>query len=309
MGTFKGPVITTISTSGNTAQVNASGQLAVEAAVSLGAVTTSISGETVYLVSGENTVQLTSGYNIVKISGEVVKISGSVVVTSVSGNAVSVSGQTMRLISGHNDVTIWAFDPSGARYNQLWVSDSGQHSLKVDAVVDVGAVTSSVSGETVYLVSGQNTVQLTSGYNIVKISGETIVGKISGETIHLVSGFNTVQLTSGYNLVREAEPVNVFTAITLLIPGASGGVPLTAGTCSKVTVRNIGQSGTVMFVGHSGNPPWVSSGQTYPMYSGFGFWLRDGDAVTMPVQDRNTNRIRVVSHTSGERICYMGVAY
>jgi hypothetical protein len=92
----------------------------------------------------------------------------------------------------------------------------------------------------------------------------------------------------------------------LLVTGASGGVGLVSQACKSVTIRNIGQSGTVMFVGGSGvNAPWVASGQgAYPFWSGFGMWMRDGDALTVSISD--FAGVRIVSETSGQFCSYIG---
>jgi hypothetical protein len=116
----------------------------------------------------------------------------------------------------------------------------------------------------------------------------------------------TVYLTSGRNQIQI--PLQIRTRDSLLITGASGGVALLSGDVLRVIVRNIGESGTVMFVGGSGDYPWVASGQAnFPFFSGKGLWLRDGDGAT--IHTGNMANVRVVSHTSGQYVSYLGEQY
>jgi len=226
-------------TSGTLVNVNSSGQLAVEAIVSVGATTVAVSGEVVHLAAADlsgtfpNVYVTQSGKGVsgiphklvIAFSGEIAisKISGETVVTSVSGNVVNtkISGETVRLVSGHNDVNVFAFDPSGMRYNQLWVDTSGGH--KLQAVIDAGAISVQVSGNVVYQASGFNTVTLVSGVNIVKISGESVIVtsgqvqitsgtvSISGNAVNVVSG--QVQVTSGILVSKiSGETIRVGTS-------------------------------------------------------------------------------------------------
>lgn len=214
------------SLSGFIASVNESGQLAVDAVVNVGATTVNVSGESVHIAGMESSgtfpfIELTqSGKGlsgvahklIVGFSGEtaIAKISGETIFTSVSGNVVStkISGETVRLISGHNDVTIWAFDPSGQRFNALWVENSGGH--KLQASIDAGAISVQVSGNILYLASGFNAVTFVSGVNIVKISGESIV--VTSGQVQVLSGAvtisgNAVNVTSGQVQVMSGQLV------------------------------------------------------------------------------------------------------
>jgi len=227
-------------TSGTLVNVNQSGQLAVEAIVSVGATTVNISGETLHLaaldVSGTfpNLYVTQSGKSVsgiphklvVAFSGEIVvaKVSGEIVVTSVSGNVVNtkISGETVRLVSGHNDVSLWAFDPSGLRYNQLWVENSGGH--KLQAEIAAGALSVQVSGNILYLASGFNAVSLVSGVNIVKTSGESVV--VTSGQVQVLSGAvsisgSAVNVTSGQVQVTSGSIVGKISGETIRV-GASG---------------------------------------------------------------------------------------
>lgn len=171
--------------SGNSATVNASGQLAVDASVSIGAVTVGVSGQTVYLaateVSGTNPFiyltqsgavisgiphKLVVGFSgeiaIAKISGETVTVSnlsGINVIANTSGSTVigKISGETVSTTISGNVVNV---SGNAVRISGGVVQISGQ-------VVNTSGGVSKISGETV----------------ISKISGETIIAQISGQTV------------------------------------------------------------------------------------------------------------------------------
>ena len=154
-------------------------------------------------------------------------------------------------------------------------------------------------------VSGQ---PVTSSGNMVSISGQPV--SVSGNIINTsgqVANISGQSVTVSGDVIQPQIPTQIRTRDTLLITGASGGIALLSGDVLRVIMRNIGVSGTVMYVGGSGDYPWVASGQTYPAFSGRGLWLRDGDGVT--IQTTNMAFIRVVSHTSGQRVSYIGEQY
>lgn len=152
----------------------------------------------------------------VSISGQPVLISGQTVVASVTTN---ISGQTVYLVSGQNPVQLYAFDPSGNALRPLIVNQSGGNVLRVDA----GAinVTSNISGQTVYLVSGHNEVianvntttnisgqivYLVSGQNDVQMSGQTVrIASVSGDLINAIRPYSGVAIpTSGFALLTKS---------------------------------------------------------------------------------------------------------
>jgi hypothetical protein len=182
---------------GNTPNVSVTNTPTVTIGSQPVSVSTSVSG---------NTVGTSVSGNVVNVSGNVVNISGNAVSTSVSGNAVttSVSGNNVIAAISGQTTRPQLFDPSGNQYLDLWNDASGSHKLLVSA-----AVTTNISGQTVYLASGNNAVQnsgqavLISG-QLVAVSG--IVGaNVSGNTVYLISGNNAVQ-NSGqalYNYVYD----------------------------------------------------------------------------------------------------------
>lgn len=208
---------------------------------------------------------------------------------------------------------------SGAKvsYIGLQYSDVVASGAQVTTVI-TGPI--SVSGQVLYLVSGQNSAQI-SGQTVatsvsgqpVRVSGETVIAQISGQSVqisgqkveaevfasgHTRIGFVTApQDNRNWLGVAPAPRYRYKVYDTQSIPGSSGGVALLSGSSYSVSVRNIGQSGTVMYLGISGDFPWVTN-QT----SGHGWQLLDGDAITVPID--NPAWLRVVSLTSGQRVSY-----
>ena len=280
--------------------VNASGSNILRVDVGSIQVSSNVSGNVVYLTSGHNDVQ---------ISGQTVNALCTILTSplDVQGTVnTSVSGQIVYLTSGQNETlsNARAFDPSGAVWRSLWVERSGGNRLLATISgdsVNIGntvAVTTSVSGNYV-TVSGSAVV--ISGQR-VQTSGDAAI--ISGQWVN-VSG--SAVIISGQQ-VQQYPWQFVRVPVTKQITSASGGAVLDSGIAQMVTIRNIGQSGTIMFVGYSGanNAPFVQAER-----SGRGFQLKDGDSITIPVPQRSGNMelIRVVSLTSGQEISYIGIDY
>lgn len=327
------------SVSGN--MVSISGQaVSVSGNVVVASVTTNISGQTVYLASGNNDVQI-SGQVVEPISGGLSRLHA----LDLSGNqwlplATTASGKNRLAISIYdvantNSVTVGSaadgesnsaalktrallegYDTVNDQFVRARVTASGQgmsgiqHKLAVTFSGDsiIGSVSGnmvSVSGQPA-LISGQlvavsGTVATSVSGNMVSVSGQPVTS--SGNMVS-ISG---QPVTVSGDIIQPQIPVQIRTRDTLLITGASGGIALLSGDVLRVTVRNIGISGTVMYVGGSGDYPWVASGQSYPAFSGRGLWLRDGDGVT--VHTSNMAFVRVVSHTSGQYVSYLGEQY
>lgn len=304
------------SVSGN--MVSISGQpVSVSGNVVVASVTTNISGQVVYLVSGQNPVQMSG--QAIRIGDATIAEFANVLDTvndSVTPGLNSVGAAAIMLgynqtddvltrvrvtssgqgISGVEHRLIVAFSGDPVSVSGNMVSVSGQAVSVSGNMVSVSGQAVSVSGNIVN-TSGQ--VSIISGQpvsvsgNMISISGQP--AKVSGETVS-ISG-----------IIEPRIPVQIRTRDTLLITGASGGIALLSGDVLRVTVRNIGVSGTVMYVGGSGDYPWVASGQNYPMFSGRGLWLRDGDGIT--VHTSNMAFVRVVAHTSGQYVSYLGEQY
>ena len=143
---------------------------------------------------------------------------------------------------------------------------------------------------------------------MTSVSGNVISTSVSGNIITAaitVSGNTAIDdfpSASGTALLVANPPKTIFVAYqTIPVTALSGGTQLLSGNSATVSVRNIGNSGTIMFVGSSGTSraPWAQSDQ-----SGFGWQLKDGDAITIPIQ--NPELIRVVTQvaTSGQRVSY-----
>ena len=93
------------------------------------------------------------------------------------------------------------------------------------------------------------------------------------------------------------------TYTTLMITNSSGGTQLLSGNSTSVSIKNLGISGTYMFVGSSGtnNLPWAQAEQ-----SGLGWFLGPKDSVTIPMPNPNLLYVAVApASRSGQRISYM----
>ena len=263
------------SQSGNIfAVLDDSGRLAVTTSgVSVGVVSGTgvrVSGETITVVSGTG----------VRVSGETITVNGTVAVTS--GTGVRISGDTIVLTSG-----------AGVR-------------VSGETITVVSGTGVRVSGESVIVRSGQ--VQITSGIVVAKVSGETVVTTVSGNILtaaNTLSGnvaVGGVTSLSGIAMLT-AEPVkSLFVAYnTLPITALSGGTQLLSGDSRTVVIRNVGKSGTSMFIGSSGTnrAPWMETNK-----SGRGWRVDDGDSLTISINNPNLIRVVTLTATSGEPVTY-----
>ena len=168
--------------------------------------------------------------------------------------------------------------------------------ISYTAIARVSGETVRVSGETVSLpptqvvkISGE-TVSLPVT-QVVKVSGETLVAKVSGEAVR-VSGQAVV--VSG-QLIRITAPTLARTNAILTVTGASGGAVLHSGVVVSVVMKALSTNSGDLYVGSTTNPP----------YSGFGFQLAKGEALSVDIG--NFNVIRVISQVSGDKITFYGV--
>ena len=176
--------------------------------------------------------------NAVLISGQLVAVSGivsvnSLPVISVSGNAILISGQTVAIAGGIN------------------VSGSPVR----------------VSGETIYLVSGNNVVQISG--QTVTVANAVSTG-VSGQSIYLVNdSINNVVKISG-QLVAISGSVAINNVPNVIISGgALSGLPVTGSFTASISgqlvavsgIVNIGNTltiGTLPVISVSGNAVKVS---------------------------------------------------
>jgi hypothetical protein len=197
-------------------------------------------------------------------------------------------------------VALTSIDLSGTPYS---ISFSGIVIEMSGAIINTNisgqSVTASISGQSVSAsISGQPVTTTISGQAVTtNISGQSVGANISGQTVDV--------LLSGEFISIMASTV-IRTGNVIVVTGVSGGLPCNSGVCNSLTIRNVGISGTVMFVGSSGDPPWVASGQSsYPFASGHGFWLRDGDGITLDTN--NMANVKITSFISGQYASYIGV--
>lgn len=283
---------------------------------------TAISGSTlpsVWVASGVVTASIASG-NVSVASGAISVVSGSVTVNSgtitasVSSGAVSITSGAISVVSGEVHVM------------------SGSVALLAGAAtigtVTIGSqpITVSWSAQTVSVASG---AWLASGI-VTNISGQPV--NISGALVQpslgnptMTSGFgfsgaigvilanydfsgqawvplNTISSGAGAGLevgLQAATKIRIGTSGTAIqsgVPSLSGGVALQSGDLYVITLRNL-SGNNEMYVGGSG---------AYP-FSGVGFPLGGGDAVTLSVT--NANLVSVFAVTSGQRIGWIGSQY
>ncbi|KKN87077.1 hypothetical protein LCGC14_0263470 [marine sediment metagenome] len=288
-----------------------------------------VSGETVFVASGARVlvsgqmVQVASG-PFVAVSGQgvmlpatqVVKVSGETVVAA-SGARVLISGQMVQVASGLVQIA------SGL--GVVGRITSGMISLPATQVVKVSGETVTPASGARVLVSGQM-VQVASG-PFIAVSGQgvmlpaTQVVKVSGETVFVASGARVlvsgqmVQVASGPFVAVSGQgvmlpatqvvkvsgetvsievPGAVITGALLAVPSGSGGTIVTSGAVKSAIIKSL--SGDV-FVG--------GSVATQMPYSGFGFLLAYGEAVSLDID--NFGRARVVANISGDFVTFIGV--
>ncbi len=296
-----------------------------------GSFSASISGQPVNVTSGQ--VQVMSGILVALTSGQSNVITSGTV--TISGQNVNVTSGQFQLLSGKVEITSGSIlaktsgetnrlsflEVSGTFVNP-YVTQSGKgisgipHKLVValsgdPVTVSGNVVITSVSGNVLSVSVSGNVITVLSGTG-VRVSGETIsltsgAGvRISGEVVYAnnsVSGntpIGSITSLSGVALLTADAVRSEFRAFaTLVCTAASGGTQLLSGVSRSVSIQNIGQSGTIMFVGSSGTSraPWVAT-----EFSGFGWQLKDGNSVVIGAV--NPDRIRVVSLTSGQPISY-----
>ena len=194
--------------SGNLGTINASGQLRVEAAVSIPPVSADVSGNTIRFTNdGVNNVVSISGQTVVASVNVAANVSGNIVylvndsvnnVTKISGQLVVVSG-TVRTLSGSTtNVSGNTVSVSGiVTVNSLPVISISGNAIQISGqtVTVANAVSTGVSGQTIYLVNnGVN--------NVVQISGQTVVASVTTN----ISG--QVVATSGTTVYLVADSVN-----------------------------------------------------------------------------------------------------
>ena len=259
-------------------------------------------------ISGQN-VSLASGTNIVMLAGTAGTAIASIGQLTQADNTARTAANAL-----YTNTVLYGYSETQDASNRIRVTESGSAAAASGTqfkLLTATTLTDQTATQTATIDASGRLAVSTSGAVVSVVSGTGV--RVSGETITVISGTGvrisgeTVLTSVSGNVIRSVQHIRA--RVTLLITGASGGIALTSGDAISVTVRNVGASGTVMFVGSSGEPPWVASGQSYPAFSGFGMWIRDGDAVTVPCPDGNMDRVKVVSHTSGARVSYLGVNY
>lgn len=230
----------------------------------------------------------TSGSNLLNVSvansvtvGGFITISGAI---SVNSGAISVSSGNISVNSG------------------AIVLNSGQTIVAASGVIIASGIVPNISGQAVS-ISGNAVLPvlgaqpMTSGFGFSGAIGTT-------PTMYDFSGQKWVPLssvTSGMNSALEvaqapASQIRIGlsgTAVQSGLPNSSGGTALQSGDLYVITVRNVSGNAD-MYVGGSGAKP----------FSGFGFVLCGGDALTMSIT--NANLVYVYATTSGQFVKWIG---
>lgn len=286
-----------------------------------------ISGQTVSVnvttnVSGNTVLTVPAWYNAVVTSGFTIKVSG----TGFSG--ANTAGLYIFDYSGIT-FNAWSAINSGATVPYVFISGTSEAITSGNIFVMSGNITVASgaivlnSGQTVTAASG---VWLASGIipNIsgqaVSISGDSVVPVLGAPTMTSGFGYSGAigvmdsmydfsgqkwvplsSVTSGMNSALEIAPMPASkiriglsgTAVQSGLPASSGGTALQSGDLYVITVRNLSGNNT-MYVGGSGAFP----------FSGFGFPIGGGDALTLSIT--NANLVYVFPATSGQFIQWVG---
>ena len=133
-----------------------------------------------------------------------------------------------------------------------------------------------ISGQHVYVESG---VYFASGVGVVIQSGAGVSIQ-SGATVGIL-------VPTTVTICYSGNP--------LLVPNASGGINLLSGAVVSVTVKALTSN-----VGHV-----YMGGATEMPYSGQGFVLEPGEAITVDIA--NMGLVKVFATTSGDKVSYVGV--
>lgn len=165
--------------------------------------------------------------------------------------------------------------------------------------VSVDTARAWVSGQVVK-ISGEVVVGKVSG-EAVKISGETVIGKISGETIiSKISGETVVGKVSGETIIGKISGETVVTAPykpTTIRYGRTtvtiSGVQLSSGQVVGVTIEALDVNSGKIYAGDSA------------VTTAIGFPLLPGAALHMDVD--NLNRVYVCADVSSDKVAYLGV--
>ena len=307
--------------------VSISGQTVV-ASVSMGPTPTSgdasrISGQTIYLVND-------SINNVVKVSGQYVTVSGSVEITNPGDIICSISGNTVYLISGFNPVQVSGQSvrlPNDGVNNV--VSISGQ---TVVASVSMGPTPTSgdaarVSGQTIYLVSGNNPVMISGQMvrlpndgtnNIVTVldvngrqftvrTGTGADDEPTSEDPLLVASncyaFNVAD--DGWSRFRSTNAADGYKLAVSI-----SGQPVTANVTTNISGQVVAVSGaTVYFVDNGVNNVVKISGQTVVASVSMGPTPTSGDASRISGQTIYlvNDSVNNISKISGQLVAVSGI--
>jgi len=289
-------------------------------------ITTDISGQAVWVGSGEVTI-LSGDVRAQQLGAWGVQVSG----------AVQVSGEVISKVSGER-IRIEGYYPASGDWRPLAVDASGE--IRVEAVAEVSGkivraeqygtwgvqvsgevgatqvgawdvsvsgsvtvisgqvdilnmppVTTDISGQAVWVGSGEITI-LSGDVRAQQLGawGVQVSGavQVSGEVTAYISG-QPVDITIPTDIVINAG------ANPLAVASLSGGTILTSADCISVTVKALSENSGDIYVGGytAGNMP----------YSGAGLLLAPGEAVNIDID--NTGKVHVFAAISGDKVTYI----
>lgn len=258
--------------SGQLCLVDSSGQLAVNAAITVGAV--SVSGETVAIWQG-------SGRNGVFITNQ----SGTLfTVVDASGRlAITASGDVYRSQISGDSIAIWPASGRNAVYLTNQAGTSGVYTtIPADNIGNSNLV-------------GLTTIAVNLGWDETSARWDRLRVTASG-SVASNSGVYHRLLTDS-----TMQGSNFKTGPFVPAPDLSGGTSLTTNggiTPYGIKVKNYsGEVNSAIHVGSSGNPPYESGG-----------WIIDiGDELHINVNQPDF--VRIYARTSGASVCWTGLDF
>ena len=185
-----------------------------------------LTGKSILIMSGAAQYETTGISAFDDTTGEITFASAlsAQIVAGVSFRVLNVLPESVHISSGQ--VQLQGYDYESGEWRKVRVTGSGEIAIHVtvadivtakisgeSVVVTSGQVVAKVSGETIIAkISGEKLFAITasgdyvvvSGEVISKVSGETVIGKISGETvIAKVSGETVIAKISGETLIAK----------------------------------------------------------------------------------------------------------
>jgi len=279
-----------------------------------------LTGKSILIMSGDAQYETTGISAFSSTTGEITFATAlsAQIVAGISFRVLNVLPESVHISSGQ--VQLQGYDYESGEWRKVRVTGSGEIAIAV-TVADI--VTAKISGQSVVVTSGQVVAKVSGETVIAKVSGETVVAKISGETIIAKVSGQSVVVTSGLVVAKVSGqsvvvtsgqvvakvsgetvaievPTMIKTGPVRTLSDASGGVVLHSGAVKAAIVKALTENSGVILVGGSGDRPWYEAAG-----SAQGMVLAAGEAQSKDISD--FNQIYVVAQISGDRVCFDGV--